>query len=242
MGIGDIARVISSPVQTFSNIEKSKPSFLDGFLFFVFVQTFVLGFFYVFLSVIGENYWVGSLIPILIGVSPLPLLSYPGIGSYLISMALAFVEIIILSLAFHGVSKYVHKGSGSFSTIFTLLSISQIVSIFPILILPFINLSPVASMLMVPLFGYILMTIIWKYLLYGFSIGTTYKISDAKIVVALILSFLVFFMVYPLITAALFTQVSTEIMRMGTFGLPSVQYATATIEKAGESNVLSILK
>jgi hypothetical protein len=239
MGIGNIFRAIHSPMQTFSEIEKSKPSFFDGLLFFVFVQTFILGFYYVFLSVAAENYWMGGFITLLIGIGPLPFLNSPGIVSYLISMGLAFIEIFILSLAFHGVSKYVHKGSGSFSTTFTLLSISQIVSIFPILILPFTNMSYIMSMLMVPLLGYITMTIIWKYLLYGFSIGITYKLSDAKIVITLILSFLVFFMVYPLICALIFTWLPREVMEAGSFGLPSVGYAKTAMEQVGGGSVLT---
>jgi len=235
VGLGDIFRVIYSPIETFSRIEKSRSSFFDGFLFFVFVQTFILGFYYVFLSMMGDNYWMGGIISMVISVSPIPFLSSPGIMSYLVSMILAFVEIIILAAVFHGVSKFVHKSTGSFSTTFTLLSISQIVTIFPVLILPFASFSyGIVEMMIVPLFGYIIMTVFWKYLLYGFTIGTSYKTGDANIVVTMILAFLIFFLVYPwILRVVLWTVARPEILNIGTFGLKSVSVPTGGLETVG---------
>jgi hypothetical protein len=234
MGIGDVFRAIHSPVETFSRIVESNPSLFDGLLFFIFVQTFVLGFCYMFMSVMPENYGMGSIIIMLIGTSPLPFLSSPGLVSYLISMFLSFVEILILSLVFHGFSKFVNKSPGSFSSIFTLLSISQIVSIFPVLIIPLTNISyTMSQVFVVPMFGYIFVTTFWKYLLYGISVRTNYRLPEIKVAIAFILSFLVFFLLYPLVAAVFLSQIGQGVLDIGTFGLPSVRIAKESV-----SNVL----
>lgn len=227
MGLGDTARTIYSPIATFERIRGLKPSFVDGLLFFLFVYTFSLGFNYAVLSAINVRYGLEMIIPFTIGIPAVLFLSSPGIMGFVLSMSLAFIEVLLLSLLFHGFSKYVNKGVGAFTTLFTLMSLSQIVTIFPVLISPLFGLISgfaygfgfLNIFFMIGVLGYIVVTIFWRYLLYGFAIGVTHRIPEWSIVTSFILTFIAFFLIYPLIAIWFVKQVPTELLEIGRFGM-----------------------
>lgn len=226
MGLYDIAKVIYSPVKTFERLKKLKPSFIDGLLFFLFTYTFSLIFNYAILSGLNVSYGLEIIIPFAMGIPAVLFLSSPGVMGFILSMVLGLIEVLIISFLFHIFAKYINKGVGNFTTLFTLISLSQIVTIFPIMITPLIGLMSgfgygfgyLGLSFIIGIFGYLFVTIVWRYLLYGFSLGITHRISQGAVIVTFVIAFIIFFLIYPLIAMWFVQQVPMGVLEIGRFG------------------------
>ncbi len=226
MNLADILKTIYSPLQTFTKIGESKVSFLDGLLFFVFIYTLVLGFSYALLSI--STYGFEFIIPFLIGIPPILFLSSVSVMGYILSLILGFIEVLFLSILLHGFSKYVNKGKGTFNSVFTCVSLSQIVNIFPLLIIPLITLlshtrSLYGLIFGIGMFGYLGLTIFWKYLLYAYSIMSTHKLKVSSVIISIILTLVAYLLVFPLISMWFVQAVPSSVLEIGYFGLPRIE-------------------
>lgn len=226
MNLADILRTIYSPLQTFSKISESKASFLDGLLFFIFIYTLVLGFSYAFLSI--STYGVQFIVPFLIGIPPVLFLSSVSAMGYLLSLILGLIEVLFLSVLLHGFSKYVHKGKGSFNSVFTCVALSQVVNIFPLLIIPLTSFLSYSSSLysiifVMGIFAYLGLTIFWKYLLYAYSIMSTHKLNTSSVLISIILTLVAYLLVFPLISMWFVKFVPSGVLEIGYLGLPRIE-------------------
>ena len=234
MDLKEIINVIISPTQTFRRIKGEKYSFWEVFLVFLFIYSFLLFASYLVLVTVSESSAeaiLRYLLPFSIGIPSALFLSAPSVASFFLSLLLASVEILILSSLFYLFPRYIYKVNVPFNPFFLAIALSQIVSLFPLLIMPLVERAPSlfteASFLPISFFlgvaGYMIVTIIWKYLLYGYSLGIIQGLSQDKAIVTFFLAYIVFLIIIPFIEVWFVKEIPAPILEFGYFGAPAVK-------------------
>lgn len=73
------------------------------------------------------------------------------------------------------------------------------------------------------LVGYMIITVIWKYLLYGYSIGIIQGLSQDKTIVTFFLAYIIFMIVMPFIEVWFVKEIPAPILELGYLGAPAVK-------------------
>lgn len=234
MNLKEIINVIISPSRTFERIKNEKYSFWEVLLTFFFIYSLSLFVSYLVLVSVSESFGEAILryaLPFSIGIPSALFLSTPSVVSFFLSLLLASVEVLILSSLFYLIPRFIYKVNISFNPFFLSIVLSQIVSFFPLLVMPLIEKAPSvfiglgfpAISFLVGVAGYMIVTIIWKYILYGYSLGIIQGLSQDKAIVTFFLAYIVFMIIIPFIEVWFVKGIPSPILELGYFGAPAVE-------------------